>query len=158
MTASSHPRAIRRVIGLAAWLAGFGFVATAALAGDRVNVYLDQARVLTMPANVKTMILGNPGIADVTLLKKGAMVITGKSFGETNLIALDSDGKLVVESTIRVSAAGGKLVVQRGMVRESYICNPRCEATVSLGDDSRFMGQMISNVGARDGFAQPSRR
>ena len=40
------------------------------------------------------MILGNPMIADVTMLKDtNAMVITGKGFGQTNLIAIDSAGR-----------------------------------------------------------------
>lgn len=132
-------------------------MANPAASGERVEVLLDQARVVTLPANAKTMILGNPAIADITLLKRGgALVITGKSYGETNLIALDNDGKLVVESTIRVSASGGKLMVQRGMERNSYICNPRCEPTISLGDDSGFMNGAAAMANARNSAARPN--
>ena len=160
MTNAIHPRRIARttfaaVLSPVAALACM-IMASPATSGERVEVQLDQARVVTLPANAKTMILGNPAIADITLLKRGgALVITGKSFGETNLIALDNDGKLVVESTIRVSASGGKLMVQRGMQRNSYICNPRCEPTISLGDDEKFMTESAALASARNSAARP---
>ena len=132
-------------------------MAAPAASGERVEVQLDQARVVTLPANAKTMILGNPSIADITLLKRGGvLVITGKSYGETNLIALDAEGKLVVESTIRVSASGGKLMVQRGMERNSYICNPRCEPTISLGDADAFLNDAAAMANARNSAARPA--
>ena len=141
--------------GMALLAAVFG--AIAAIAAERVDVQLDQARVFHLPANVKTLILGNPSVADITLLKKGGgMVITGKSYGETNLIALDGEGVVVLESSIRVNASGGKLIVQRGAGRESWICNPRCQPTVSLGDDTKFIGDAIGDISRRNGVAQPA--
>ena len=124
-----------------------------------VEVYLDQARIVTLPDNVKTLIIGNPIIADVTLLKGGGtMVITGKGFGETNLIALDAQGKPVAESMIRVDASNATktMVVQRGFERETYFCNPKCRPTVSLGDASKFSSDIAGQIGTRNSLAQPA--
>ena len=161
MTHSPSPRrsllAYRiRAVPLLAAVAFAVFAGGHAAAKDRIEVVVDEAKVMTIPSNVKTMVLGNPGIADVTILKKGGkMVLTGKAFGETNLVALDNENNLLFESVIRVSAPGGKLVVQRGMDRNSYICNPRCEPTFSLGDASDFAKAADSQAGLHSTSAKP---
>ena len=59
-------------------------------------------------------------IADVTLLKSGnTMIVTGKGFGQTNMIALDAGGNPVAELNIVVVGDPRALAVQRGMDRQS---------------------------------------
>lgn len=125
-----------------------------ALSADTLVVTVDQARVVKVPAAARTLVIGNPMIADVTLLKQGgAMVVTGKGFGETNLIALDSDGNPVAESMVQVVGGGNALVVQRGMDRESYTCAPRCQPTARLGDDPKFYGDVTAQIQAHNAEA-----
>src|SRR5208283_4018064 len=65
---------------------------------DLVQVSVDKARVARIPDHTQILVIGQPGIADVTMLKNSGMgVITGKSFGETNLVALDAQGNLLGE-------------------------------------------------------------
>jgi Flp pilus assembly secretin CpaC len=119
-------------------------------ANDTIEVVLDQAKVLHMPANTTTIIVGNPVIADVTMLRRtNQMVLTGKGYGETNMIALDADGNAIGESTVRVTGSTHGLIVQRGMTRETYSCNPRCQPTMNLGDDPRFMNGTVGQIRAR---------
>jgi len=126
-----------------------GLSSSAALAEDNVIVVTaDQARIVKIPQGAKTLVIGNPIIADVTL-QNGVMIVTGKGFGETNFIALDGLGNPVAESTIRVVAARNVLVVQRGMDRQSYTCAPDCEATVRLGDDPKFFGDTAGQFQTR---------
>jgi hypothetical protein len=125
-----------------------------AFAKDTLVVTVDQARVAKLPDTARTLIIGNPMIADVTLLKQGGtMIITGKGFGDTNLIALDADGNPVAESTIRVVGGSDALVVQRGMDRESYICAPRCQPVARLGDDGRYFTGVTAQIQARNSQA-----
>src|SRR5579871_3651055 len=83
------------------------FLAMPAAADDStIIVKLDIAKLVKVPQKIQTIILGNPIIADVTLLRGGtSMVITGKGFGETNLILVDRSGNIVSNSTIRVVQA-----------------------------------------------------
>jgi len=128
-----------------------GSVPNARADGETLVVTVDQARVVKIPANSQTLIIGNPIIADVTLLKQGGtMIVTGKGFGETNLIALDGAGNPVAESTIRVVAGTNALIVQRGMDRQSYTCAPRCQPTVKLGDDPKYFGDTAGQIKARN--------
>ena len=61
-----------------------------------IYVDLDYARILRLPEGAQTLVIGNPLIADVTMLKNNRlMVVTGKSFGATNFIILDNSGSQV---------------------------------------------------------------
>ena len=130
--------------------------AMAQTASDPVlTVVLDQAKIVQLPENTVTIVLGNPLIVDVTMLQKNQkMVLTGKTFGETNLIALDKAGAPISEVTIRVLAGQKHLTVQRGFERESYQCEPRCQPTVVLGDVPRHMSDAIGQSQARSGAAK----
>jgi len=123
---------------------------------DRLQVVLDQAKVLKMPVNAQTVIIGNPIVADVTILKNHSMVLTGKGFGVTNMIALDSQGNPVAESMIEVSSAKDKvLVLQRGMDRESYSCVPECMPSIAPGDAATFTSGAVSSITSRNSLASP---
>ena len=60
---------------------------------ETVNVSIDQARLIKMPDSVATIVIGNPLVADASLQAGGILVLTGKNFGSTNLLALDRTGR-----------------------------------------------------------------
>lgn len=138
-------------------IAAMALVAQIAIASadtKPIVVPLDRAKIVKVPEGTQTLIIGNPLVADVTMLKSnGNMVITGRSFGATNLISLDAAGNSIDETMIKVTAGDQSLVVLRGMAQESYSCNPRCAPTVALGDDSKFMADGIGNIKSRTGAA-----
>ena len=79
-------------------------------------VTLDQAKITHVPEGTKTLVVGSPIVADVLLLKgSNTMVVTGKGYGQTNIIALDNSGNVLDEKMVRVEPTGSLLVVQRGM-------------------------------------------
>lgn len=142
-------------IGAALLLAGL-FAQSGALAAtqDMVMVNVDKARVARIPDKTQTLIIGQPGIADVTMLRNSGMgIITGKSFGETNLIALDSKGNLLGEWTVRVGAEKADLLVQNGLNRESYICEPLCLPTVDLADAKSVANDRAAAASAHTAFS-----
>ena len=58
---------------------------------------------MKLPDRVATIVIGNPLIADATLQSGGILVLTGKGYGSTNLLALDRAGKVVMDKTVRVT-------------------------------------------------------
>jgi len=129
------------------------FVAQAA---PILDVTLDRATISRVPEGTKTLVVGSPIIADVTLIKgSNAMVVTGKGFGETNLIALDGEGNPLLEEMIRVAPPNTVLVVQRGMDRESYSCTPQCMPSVQLGDGPQF-ANASGQITARNSLETPA--
>src|SRR6185295_1272929 len=125
-----------------------------ALAAD-VSVILDQAKLLKLPDKVSTIVIGNPLIADVSLQPGGLMVITGKGFGMTNLMALDRAGNVLMEKSVEVKGPTGDVVVlYRGVERETYSCTPMCERRITLGDSNTYFDAVIGQSGSRNGQAQ----
>lgn len=121
---------------------------------ESVAVMVDHAKVIRLPEKAQTVIVGNPAIADVAVQKNGVMVVTGKSFGVTNLIALDAGGALLAESLVRVSAdSDSVLTVQRGLERESYSCTPVCQPSAQLGDAQKYFGEVGSQATTRSSNA-----
>ncbi|AMJ63838.1 pilus assembly protein [Bosea sp. PAMC 26642] len=121
---------------------------------ETVLVMVDHAKVIRLPERAQTVIVGNPGIADVAVQKNGVMIVTGKSFGVTNLIALDSGGALLAESLVRVGAASDSvLTVQRGLERESYSCTPTCQPSIQLGDAQKYFGEVGGQTTSRNSIA-----
>jgi Flp pilus assembly secretin CpaC len=148
-------RASIRSIGGMLVLAGlFAQSGAQAASRDLVQVSVDKARVARIPDHTQILVIGQPGIADVTMLKNSGMgVITGKSFGETNLIALDAQGNLLGEWTVRVGAEKADLLVQNGLNRESYICSPNCLPTIDLADAKSIAADRASAVAQHTGFS-----
>jgi hypothetical protein len=123
---------------------------------DAVAVMIDHAKVLRLPERTQTVIVGNPIIADVSVQKNGILVLTGKSYGRTNLIALDGAGTLIAESTISVQALSESVVtVQRGLDRESYSCTPNCQPAIQLGDAAKYFSEIGGQAGQRNSLAAP---
>ena len=107
---------------------------------DRIAVYVDQAKLVKLPAKVSTIVVGNPLIADVTLQSGGIVVVTGKGYGATNFIAMDRNGEVLVDRQIQVEGPTDQLVtVYRGVERESYSCMPICQRRVTLGDGDELL-------------------
>jgi Flp pilus assembly secretin CpaC len=140
------------------WLAAAFLVAAGATPAHAemgvIAVTLDQAKVAQLPQGTATLIVGNPMIADVTMLKtNNAMVITGKGFGQTNLIAIDAAGSVIDERQVRVLPAKTVLVLQSGASRMSYACNPDCMPSAQLGDDDKAFKDEGDQISARNGYA-----
>ena len=106
---------------------------------EPVTVRLDQARLLKLPERTATLVIGNPLIADAAVQPGGVVVITAKSYGMTNLVALDRTGATLIEYPIQVVGPSDPMVVvYRGIERESYSCAPKCERRITLGDSAAF--------------------
>lgn len=145
----------RRLVVALAWTLLSAAMIAPAQAAATFTVNVDQAQIMKLPEKVATIVIGNPLIADATLQSGGILVVTGKGYGSTNLLALDKQGRVVMNTTIQVMGAiGGDLVVvYKGASRETYSCSPECAPRITLGDDPKFFGDTMSQGGARTGAA-----
>src|SRR3569623_1102941 len=114
-------------------------VAAKADTSEPISVKVNMARILRISAPAATVIIGNPGVADVTIQDPQTLVLTGKSYGETNLIVLDSNGNPVADTMVSVVQAPSDMVTMYvGTARNTLSCEPICQQTVTLGDDQTF--------------------
>jgi Flp pilus assembly secretin CpaC len=144
-------RALQRSVLFAAAAFAFSVPSLAAPATPSENVIavsVDQAKLVKMPDLIATIVVGNPLIADVTLQPGGMVVVTGKGYGATNVIAMDRRGAILSDRIIQVEGPTDRVVtVYRGVERESYSCNPLCERRLTLGDSEKFFKSTMDQGG-----------
>lgn len=93
-----------------------------------LRVYMDHARVLKLDRPVSKVIIGNAAVADATVADSKTIVLTGRSFGTTNIVLLDADGNAIVDERILVSIDEDHTVrVFRQINRSVLSCTPSCE-------------------------------
>lgn len=118
---------------------------------DNLSVGLDQTRTVHVDQQIATLSIGNPAIADVNVRDGKTLFVLGKSFGRTNVLALDNKGQTVLDVTVLVtSAQGGAVTVYRGTKQSSYDCATNCQRALVPGDDSeqfdKLQGQISTKV------------
>ncbi|MBO9590648.1 pilus assembly protein N-terminal domain-containing protein [Devosia sp.] len=137
-------RRLSFLTGLCFALAGTAFAG--AQDNAPIDVKVNMARVLRISSPAATVIVGNPGIADVTIQDPQTLILTGKSFGQTNLIVLDSLGEPIADTLIEVvQMQAGVTTVYQGQLRTTLACAPVCQPTVMMGDDNSFTSQALAS-------------
>ena len=128
----------------AAHIAGLTLAAAVAMAAnpafaEDLVVKFDQSQLLQLPRPAAEIIIGNPSIADVAIQSGNLLVITGKSFGVTNIIALDAERKVIQDQRIMVRRDETRIVnVYKSSHRSTYNCSPQCNPTLTPGDEEKF--------------------
>jgi hypothetical protein len=122
--------------------------------GGTIPVNIDQAKLIRLPERAATIVVGNPLVADITLQPGGVIIVTGKSYGATNFVAMDRNGEVLVDRIILVESPADRIVtVYRGIERESYSCMPVCQPRITLGDSERFFKTTLDQAGVLSGQA-----
>ncbi|SFZ86439.1 Pilus formation protein N terminal region [Devosia enhydra] len=142
----SLQRQARVVAGVALMCLGSASLPALAADASAVTVRANMARILRISAPAATVIVGNPGIADVTIQDPQTLVLTGKSFGQTNLIVLDGMGNPIADTLVEVTIAQSDTVtVYLGSQRTSMSCTPRCNPTIMMGDDPAYTTNQLAS-------------
>lgn len=116
------------------------------VSGAPISVNVNMARILRINAAAATVIVGNPGIADVTIQDPQTLILTGKSYGSTNLIVLDSAGNPIADTMLEVvQMQAGTVTVYQGTSRTSLACAPVCQSVIMMGDDAGFSGAAVAS-------------
>ena len=124
---------------------------------DPVALALDEVHTLTFRTPVSTVYVGNPSIADVTMIDARHAFVQGKGYGRTNLVALNSDGKQVFGSSINVTGAdhSNMVLLNRGSQRITLNCaGRRCEPTPMPGDGKEAYDPSNGVAAAHQGAAR----
>ena len=119
-----------------------------------VIVTLGRAKVFRISSPASTVIVGNPAIADATVEDDVTLVLTGRSFGVTNLIVLDREGNPIVDETIVVRGHEENTVrIYRREERVTMACAPVCEPTLTIGDDAQGFDFAQQQIVARNSLS-----
>ncbi len=128
MTRSASPARLAAVLASATVLFAPA-IGTAQSAS--MNVEIDQAQRVQLRGPAGSVIVGNPAIADVTVVDSNTLYITGKGYGVTEVVAVDQIGRTVFQSQVIVTdgAGSGRVRVWRAGQATEMACAASCSPT-----------------------------
>ena len=148
------PKLPQRLL-VAATLVAVGVSQSATAASNVVQVLVDQATLVRLDRSAAEIVVGNPSIADVSVQSGKVLVVTGKSFGETNLIVMDADGKVVANRQLIVQEPRtGFVTMYRGGARQTLHCAPYCTPPLVIGDTPDIFGAISGQISTKQSISQ----
>jgi hypothetical protein len=155
---SSEQQRPRLLFVIAALLVfGASKPAAAQNAGPDVTVLIDQASLLRLERPAAEIIVGNPSIADVSVQSGKVLVLTGKSYGQTNLMVMDADGRVMINRKLIVQDPRvGYVTLYRGSARITLDCAPHCTTPLVIGDDPDYFESISKEIKTKQGIGQTS--
>jgi hypothetical protein len=126
------------------------FAAPAAAAG--VSVPMDEVRIVAFSEPVSTVFMGNPTIADVNMIDARHAFILGKTFGETNMIALGANGRQIANQHVTVFGRRvGMVTLNRGPAQYNFTCTKaHCETQPVPGDVKTYFDDTHSAISTHE--------
>jgi Flp pilus assembly secretin CpaC len=153
-----HKPSQARTLLIAVAFISVGGITPASAANDDIIVTIDEAKLVRLDRPATEIIVGNPSIADVAVQSGKLLVVTGKSFGRTNLIVVDADGKEVTSKMLSVQEPrSGLVTVHKGPeARFSYYCAPNCTSTLAIGDFPDRFDAIAKQINTKQSMGQIS--
>ena len=124
---------------------------------DSVALALDEVHTLTFRTPVATVYVGNPSIADVTMIDARHAFVQAKGYGRTNIMALNRDNVMVFNTHVSVTSnnGGGTVTLNRGVQRVTLNCaGGRCEATPTPGDAKELFDSAVGQIAGHQNAAR----
>jgi hypothetical protein len=110
---------------------------------ERITVKMDESMILNFAGEAGSVVIGNPSIADATSLGS-KILLHGRSYGSTNLIVLDSNGKELISFDLTVVVGSNDAVALfKDGNRYSYVCAPLCQVSTQVGDQKGFTDMQL---------------
>jgi len=131
-------------------------IALPAWAAD-IRVEINQSRLHQLSRAASTVIVGNPAIADVSVTNANTLVVFGRSYGKTNLIALDAAGRQIANFNINVTPTqAAALTLTRGTGEYTYNCAPQCVRVINPTDVTEATDALLSTTKEVTGYGDQS--
>jgi Flp pilus assembly secretin CpaC len=112
-----------------------------------LSVEIDQSARIQLRGQAGSVIVGNPAIADVTVVDANTLFVTGKGYGVTEVVVVDGLGRTLFQSQVIVAGGDvGRVRVWRGAQVTEMACAASCAPTLrSPGDGSASAPSSPSN-------------
>lgn len=96
-----------------------------------MTVEIDRSARVALTGAAASVIVGNPEIADVTVVDASTLFITGKGYGVTEIVAVDAIGRTLFQNQVVVSGGStGALRVWRGGQATEMACAATCAPSI----------------------------
>ena len=136
-------------------MSGISPVMAQSATASEIMVFIDQASLVRLDRLAAEIVVGNPSIADVSVQSGRVLIVTGKSFGETNLMVIDADGKMIINRRLIVQEPrAGFVTVYRGSARQTLHCAPYCAPELMIGDAPDIFSSVSGQITTKQSISQ----
>jgi Flp pilus assembly secretin CpaC len=105
-------------------------IASPALAAPSTNVAIDHTTRINLRGAAASVIVGNPAVADVTVVDERTLFLSGRGYGVTEVTVLDPLGRTIWSSEVVVTApTQGAVSVYRGSQVTEMACAQSCSTS-----------------------------
>lgn len=104
--------------------------------GERCQILLlNHIQPFKVDGTIRTILVGNPAIADVTPMTTDTFALTAKSVGATNVLVMGNGGEMLASYEVFVREPDSRRVTLRlATAREHYQCSPNCNRALAMDD------------------------
>lgn len=121
-----------------------GAIVSLSALADQISVETNTTVPLRLKGEAASIVLGNSNIADVAVHDEHMLFISGKTYGTTNLLVFDINGRKIYDTELVVSANSSNYVtINRAGQLRTFDCTPQCRPAMSIGDDPEHFGMMM---------------
>ena len=114
-----------------------------------LTVALDHAERLHIGGAAANVVVGNPAVADVTVVDSHTLYVLGRGYGSTGLDITDAQGRTLYAGDVTVVRPASSVSIYRGVSRSEFACAPGCsEAHGTAGAAAAPAGDADSSGGA----------
>lgn len=100
-----------------------------------MNVEIDRSARVQLSGSASSVIVGNPLIADVTVVDANTLFIVGKGYGVTEVVAVDGVGRTLFQRDVVVTGGStGSVRVWRGAQATEMACASSCVPSIRAGE------------------------
>ena len=108
------------------------------------TVEINKTSVLRLPSPASAVVIGNPKIADISVHSSDTLLLSGRGFGTTNILAFDEFGQTIMDAEIQVHAPQTSTAIRVNSIGDgfkTYSCNPHCLPAPIIGDSGAFIAE-----------------
>jgi Flp pilus assembly secretin CpaC len=110
------------------------FAGAQTVRAETLVVSLDHSTRLKIAGAAQSVVVGNPTVADVTVVDSHTLFVSGRGYGVTDVVVLDASGRTLYSTEVVVGVAHtGRVSVFRGAERTDMACSPNCQVSVRTG-------------------------
>ena len=114
---------------------------------EAFKVGVDQTITLSLATPADSVVVGNATVADVAVHNPTTLLVTGKSFGSTNILVLGRNGQTIYSNTIAVGGSSSdQLTIVRGGGTYTSSCIDKCRSTAVVGDAPEHFQEVMTTV------------
>lgn len=134
---------------------GLALMAAPAAIADPFRISVDQTVVLKIRGSASSVVVGNASVADVAVHDGDTLLVTGKSFGTTNLMVLDGAGNTIYSNQVAVGAEpSSDMTIVRAGGTYTYSCVDKCRSTPMVGDQPEHFQQVMQTITSKSETAK----